>query len=339
MWLWLLIPTLSLLPSFVPAPSSIAYAVETGNGPSSQQEAEILWQDGQKAYEDGRYQDAVNNLERLLARYPGSTGYLDAHRLLGRSFMELGRNEEAVKPLKDYISAAGTRTEALQTRLWLGETYLRLSKPNEAYLTSIEVEKATAKKDPELYARSQFLKAHSLMSLNQDTRAARVLDSVETTPTVQSDVNLRADAANARINLKLRSCSKYPASGPMDEQQVRDQFTRRALCLQEALVQFKTAAEGHEMLVGEKAGDQIADAFASYGVATKHPPEPPKMHPTPRTAVQTRQYRAELIDKLEQDRQKILKDALSSLNEWKEKASSKAAISYGKLSKKIEALL
>ena len=48
-------------------------AVETSNGPTSPQEADILWNDGQKAFEKGQYQDAINDLQRLVDRYPGFT--------------------------------------------------------------------------------------------------------------------------------------------------------------------------------------------------------------------------------------------------------------------------
>ena len=121
MLLWLLI-ALGTLVSLVP---TSAYAVETGNGPTSQQESDILWTDGQKAFDTGAYQDAVNDLSRLVDRYPGSTGYLEAHRLLGRSLMLLGRTAEAIAPLQAYITATGNRELGLTTRLWLGDAYLQ----------------------------------------------------------------------------------------------------------------------------------------------------------------------------------------------------------------------
>lgn len=334
MWLWLLIQ-LATPDTFLPA----AFAVETSNGPTSEAEAKILWSDGEKAFDQGNYQDAVNDLKRLLDRYPGNTGYLEAHRLLGRALMQLGRYNEAVTPLKAYISAAGDRELGLRTRLWLGDDELHLSKPNEAYLLALEVEKATEKTSPLLYAESQFLKSRALIGLNQDTRAVRVLDSIESAPAVQSDVTLKGYAAQSRIELKLRECAKHPAPGKMNEAQARDQFARRALCLQDALILFKTTAESKEIPTSDSAGDDLYLGFSSYAKATRTPPEPVETKPEKRTAAQKKQYHAEIVDQLEQDRKKALREALGTLAEWGEKASPKAAAAYSRLSRKIESLL
>ena len=125
----------------------------------------------------------------------------------------------------------------------------------------------------------------------------------------------------------------------MDEQQARDQYTRRALCLQEALVLFKTAAESRELGTGEEAADRLFQGFESYTAATRKPPNPPKLAPVDRTAKQRSEYFAELISQLDQDRKKALNESLSTISEWKEKSSSKAALAYTKLTQKIEKLL
>jgi tetratricopeptide (TPR) repeat protein len=338
MWLWLLIALGSSNFSLAPA-----YAVDTSNGPTSQQEASILWSDGQKAFESGNYQDAVNNLSRLVDRYPGSPGYLEAHRLLGRSFMLLGRYSEALAPLQAYIADTGTSESGLDTRLWLGDVYLKLAQANEAYLTSQEIEKLSKSSYPGLYARSQFLKARALLALNQDDRASRVIDSVEALPAVQSDPTLKGYAAQARIELKLRRCALFPSAGPMEEQQARDQFNRRGLCLQEALVLFKTAAESRELITSDETANELFKGFESYTAATRKPPAPPKLKPKDRTPKQRSEYLSELAYQLNQDRQKAIHDSLATLEEWKEKAASpsqeQAASTYAKLTKKIETLL
>ena len=96
----------------------------------------------------------------------------------------------------------------------------------------------------------------------------------------------------------------------MDEQQARDQYTRRALCLQEALVLFKTAAESRELGTGEEAADRLFKGFESYTAATRKPPNPPKLAPVDRTAKQRSEYFAELISQLDQDRKKALNESL-----------------------------
>jgi tetratricopeptide (TPR) repeat protein len=341
MLLWLLIAlapnsqTQALALELVPS----AQAVETANGPTSQQEADILWTDGQKYFDAGKYQDSVNSLSRLVDRYPGATGYLEAHRLLGRSLMMLGRYSEAAPLFESYINATGNRELGLSTRLWLGETYLQIGKANEAYLSSQEIEKATQLSKSDIYARSQFLKARALLALDRDERAQRVIDSVESLPIVQSDSALKGYAAQARIDLKLRSCRGYPSAGAMDEQQARDQFSRRALCLQEALVLFKTAAESRELGTGDQTATELYKGFESYTTATRKPPPPTKLTPVDRTPQQRAEYAAELIAKLNEDRKKALQESLSIISEWRSKSSPKAAIAYTKLTKEIEKLL
>jgi tetratricopeptide (TPR) repeat protein len=334
MWLWLLIALLPINPLGV----KTTYAIETSNGPTSSQEADILWNDGQKAFDNGQYQDAINLLQRLVDRYPGHSGYLEAHRLLGRSLMMMGRYEEALDPLRAYVHATGTREEGLRTRLWVGEDYLKLSKPDEGYLAATEVEKSSKGKFEDIYARSQFLKARALIGLNQDARARRVLDSVESSPAVASDSVLQGYAARTRIELKLRECAKFPARSTMDEGQARDQFNRRALCLQESLTQFKTAAESRETETADEASEKIFRGYESYSAAIQHPPEPSKLTPTDRTAQQKSAYLAELTARLDEDRKKALHETLKTLAEWKLKASSKAAEAYTKLTKKLETL-
>jgi len=354
MWLWLLI---QLAPVRLPPVINHAAAAElenpTSSGPVSAEEARIIWQDGKKAFEDGRYQDAATRLQRLVDRYPGYPGYLEAHRYLGRSLMLLGRARDAEEPLKAYVNATGDRPLGLQARLWLGEDYLLLSKASEAYLTALGVEKATAGNgangNRDLHAESQLLKTRALMALNQDLRAKRVLDSVELSPAVQSNPVLKGHLARARIELKLRSCSRLPATGRdarrMSDGQAREQFAKRALCLQEALVLFKDAAESGDSQTAQDAARRISEAYFSYASAVRNPPVPPRLKPTDRTAEQKRQYKAELIDRLEQDRKKALLDSLATLSNWRSKAqamdtstATAAAASYSKLSTTIGAL-
>jgi tetratricopeptide (TPR) repeat protein len=321
--------------------------MDTSNGPASPAEAALLWKDGQTAFDNGNYQEALNQLQRLVDRYPGSEGYLEAHRLLGRTLMMLGKYQEALNPLQFYVDAVGNRALGLRTQLWLGEDKLTLGKAYEAYLLSTEVEKGSIHSAPELHAESQFLKARSLMALDHDDRALKVLDSVEAAPAVRSDPTLKAHAAFTRIILKLKSCARLPSKEAMDESQAREQFGRRAVCLQEALALFRDTTESHELQTGEDAGDKIYQGFVAYSLAVQHPPAPPKMKPTDRTAAQKKSYFSELSDRLTQDFKKAVRDSLATLQDWKSKDSSNvsgnksvgAENAYGKLSKKIETLL
>jgi tetratricopeptide (TPR) repeat protein len=316
-----------------------AWAVDTSNGPVSDSEASLLWTDGKKAFEEGRYQDAVNSLQRLVDRYPGHTGYLEAHRYLGRSLQLLGKPALALRPLQDYIGATSDREQSLRARLWLGEAYLELSKPNEAYLSAVEIEKASEKSGPELHAEALFLKTRALMKLGQDKRAKQVLDSVEAETVVQTDPVLRGHLAESKIELKLKNCASFPSPGAMSESQARDQFARRALCLQDTLTLYKSAAESGDLPTGADAGERIFEGYDALSNAVKHPPAPPRLPREARTAAQNKQYLAELEDRLEQDRKKAIQDSLSTLEEWRKKAAGKSATAYSNLEKRIGSLL
>src|SRR6185437_5970364 len=262
------------------------------------------------AFQEGHYQDAINSLQRLVDRYPGYPGYLEAHRYLGRSLMLVNRPADAEKPLRSYINATGDRKLGIQTRLWLAEDELMLSKANQAYLTTLAVEKETKERGPHpdqsLYAQSQFLKTRALLAMNQDRRAQRVLDSIALSPAVESNPMLKGGLARTQIELKLRSCAKLPVTGshakPMTDGQARDQFSQRALCLQEALALFETAAESGDSQTATDAGHRISEAYRAYAMAVRNPPPPIGLRPTESTPEQKKQYKVELVDRLERDR-------------------------------------
>jgi tetratricopeptide (TPR) repeat protein len=146
MWLWLLtqtaLQTSALqLPNFLPA----ALAQETSSGPTSEEEAAILWKDGEAAFKAEDYTKAITLLQRLIDRYPGHPGYLEAHRYVGRAYLFTHQADKSVKPFEYYIGATGDRNLALRTRIWLAEAFMELGKNHEAFLSAQEVEKA---KDP-----------------------------------------------------------------------------------------------------------------------------------------------------------------------------------------------
>jgi tetratricopeptide (TPR) repeat protein len=321
MWLWLLTQT-ALQASALQLPNTIipqALAQETSSGPTSEEEAGILWKDGEAAFKSEDYPKAINLLQRLVDRYPGHAGYLEAHRYVGRAYLFSHQAEKSVAPFQYYITATGDRTLALRTRIWLAEAYIELGKFHEALLSAQEVEKA---KDaaPELFAEAELIKARALLSLQENDRAEKVYDAVREKTIIQSDSELKSQAELINLELKVRECKKLPPknSGKLGELDVRHLFAQRALCLQEALVQTKNvldpAIQARNSLTSINAFKALLGGFSDYNVAVKSPPSSPQAHK--QDAAQNKQYKAELVDILEQDRAKAYRDANSTVSSW-----------------------
>ena len=183
----------------------------------------------------------------------------------------------------------------------------------------LKSKKARSRKYEDIYARSQFLKARSLIGLNQDTRAQRVLDSVETSPVVQSDSVLkgygasphRAQAPPVRELSLVRPDGRRPSPRSVQASRTLPAGSPRS---------FQIRGRSPRIGTADETADGSSRGFESYSAATRKPAEPPKLTPTDRTAKQQSEYFAELISQLDQDRKKALHDTLSTLSEWKDKA-------------------
>jgi tetratricopeptide (TPR) repeat protein len=341
MWLWLLTQTALQasalqLPNFIPA----VFAQETSSGPTSDEEAGILWKEGEADFKNEDYAKAIPLLQRLVDRYPGQAGYLEAHRYLGRAYLFSHQAEKSVKPFEYYITATGDRGLALRTRIWLAEAFIELGKYHEALLSAQEVEKA---KDPgaELFAEAELLKARALLSLKEDLRAGKVYDSVREKTVIQSDPELKSQAELISLELKVRECGNLPQknTGKMNELEVRRLFSQRGLCLQEALIQTKSvldpAEQARNSLTMFNAMKTILKSFAEYNLAVKKPPASPDVRK--QTPAQNKQYKAELADILEQDRLKAYRDAGNTVSSWQQ-GSDKTSSIYKNLSEELDKL-
>src|SRR5690242_3498514 len=96
MWPWLLAPCLILnnsICSFAGEKTNPAKAEPpihaSSTGPTSRQDADIVWKEGREAFDRGDFDTAAFQLQRLVDRYPGERGYLDAHLILGKCRIEL----------------------------------------------------------------------------------------------------------------------------------------------------------------------------------------------------------------------------------------------------------
>lgn len=320
---------LSLALSLSWGPMHAALAAPTSLGPTSAEEAEILWKDGRSAFQKKKYQDAINLLQRLIDRYPGHPGYLESHKLMGEACIRNGDPERGLPYLRHYVEGTRNPTEIAQGGLALGEAYLALKKFTEAFLIAEGFEKGegpyslkkTLENQPILQGRTLLLKSRALIGLDQDERALAAWDSAsKVLKPLKSLKSLKSDETfEVRLILKTRSCDRFPSAGPLDEAQVKDQLLRRSTCLKEALLLYRDHITSTDSPSAKNASAIILDSFAGLVHACKEPPMPPRLTPKERTPEQLKRYREELSAALRADCRRALEESADLVLKFRSK--------------------
>lgn len=325
MWRWLLITLFLLIntTAVYSAPKKNApNAPSSSSGPTSAEEADVLWREGNKAVEEKKWNEALISLERLVHRYPASPRWIEAHLWLGKILLNTGTPHKAITPLKTYVNAVGTTDEGIQGKLLLGEAFLNSRKFSEAFLIALEL--LSSKKDR---FAALLLKTNALIGLNQDDRAILTLTSIKsdlskiepesTNPLTLAPI--KAQTAWLDLKLKTRYCARFPKKDtPSDESQTRKSFDHRGTCLLEAsLLYFETLKEKNSHF-SEQATHELKNSFQDFKSACKNPPPPLGKRTPKETAV----YRKELIHLLNTDCQKTTLQAIDLLNSLKGKLPS-----------------
>ncbi len=275
MWRWPLVPLILLL---LPLKPNFLYSSSTSTGPTSDQEAEFLWKEGQNAIQELRFQDASLTLQRLIDRYPSKKGYLKAHLLLGKSFIRLGKAKEAVPLLQNFILSTPSKREAAYAQIELGHAYIELKKWNEAYLTTLEMNHLASQTElpSDFLLGSLLVKVQSLLGLHHPLRATQALESTEKQITDKNSAEVRGQASVLKLHLKILNCAQLPIPGPLDEAQIMDQLDRKGTCLQEALLLFQKTLQTGDLLSATTTASQLNENFDSYIHQCSHPPHPPE---------------------------------------------------------------
>lgn len=268
----------------------------TSVGPTSSAEAEILWEDGKKAFDASEFSECADRLQRLVDRYPAFAQSHSAHFILGKSWLELGRADKALPPLKYFVESSNPES-APSARLWLGRAYLDLHKFHEAYLLTLEKNRGLA---PEIETENLLIKSRALMGMKQDDRATQSIQSARKLAPQNHDLVDKIDLID--LQLKLRACAKYAAAKQLAEDQARSQIESRGVCLLEAVSRFKDpilAMTGAQ--TQKQATQELSTAFQAYTEVCAHPPDPTPLRPKPRTREQLIRYRHELAAQLRED--------------------------------------
>ncbi|MGZ3688646.1 MAG: tetratricopeptide repeat protein, partial [Bdellovibrionota bacterium] len=222
MWLWLwavLIFTTSHNP--LAAEAKAPPIPPTSVGPTSAEEAEVLWREGRNSFDAGEYRDAVSDLQRLIDRYPGFAGFREAHLLVGRARLKLGEPARAIAPIQFYIQGAAEDPDVFRAKLSLARAYVGTRQFHEAELLCEELERKfehAMVTSPDLRGENLLLKAQALIGVNHDDRARMSLDSAKgylASPRISP--SLRAEGAWMEIIIHNRRCALLPDHGQMEE--------------------------------------------------------------------------------------------------------------------------
>lgn len=315
--MWLSRWVSGVIVGIVLASAAPAHAAPSHLGGTSAPEAELIWKDGQAAFEAGRYREAVTLLRRLINRYPGHAGFLEAHRLLGVSFLELGRPAEALAPLRQYANASrATGLEAqLVGKIWLARAQLALNKGAEALLLADEIRKKSAR--DRTRAEAQLLRAHALILQNRDVEAAGATDQSLTQLRDAPSPELLAEAKSLLLEILIRQCSRLPSKGGMDEAQARDQLERRATCQQDTLKLLHDVADADSGDTLTAATEAASAGYVELAERCLHPPDPLPLPKGKRSAEQLTAYRADLRRLILPVCQSAFSRATDTLQEWK----------------------
>jgi tetratricopeptide (TPR) repeat protein len=313
MWQWLLV----LLSLIIPISS---FSASTALGPTSSEEEALLWRESQKAVASSKHQDAVNLLERLVDRYPGSPHFIQAHLLLGKSHYELGEYQAALKPIQFYVSSVQAPIPLAEGKTLLGEAYLKLKKFHEAEILTVELDQKAKKHQlpAAISLYSKILKSEALLGLKNYERALETIDTAD----LQNESPLKNRSTYVKLKAKIWTCEKYPDAPRMNEGEAKNQLSKRGTCLLESLLLFQKVLSTGDSKFALLSATEVDQSFQRYQNVCSHPPLPSSGK---RTAQQMKRYQSELADFLQQECRKQSSTALGLLTEWKTRVFPKMA--------------
>jgi len=291
------------------------------HGPKSNFEAKLLWEEGRKLFEENKFDDASKALQRLVDRYPGKKGYLEAHELLGESYLSLGLFESALTPLKYFIEATPSMSEGnLKAKLRLAEAYIGLKKYSEAILSTQEVAKM-ATNFPLLDVNAKLLEGNARLALKDAPAAQQILFKLDLAKKKVQNIPQvfvsKIFLLNIRFN--LFNCEKLSHALPLDEGQVRAHFKEEGQCIMNTLNALREetskSISSHEL---NEARNSIVESLKTHFQWTEVPPPAAKKL----TRAENTEYVKELKTVLSKDFQIFFKDFLDITKKLESKTSS-----------------
>ena len=319
MWRWHFMPILVCLVILAELKPTVGRAQSTSRGPTSPEEAQILWEQGSLASQEARAADVVISLQRLIDRYPADSHRKTALYQLGRAYLDLSRPQEAIPLLEAFILSSEDPQEKLEARLLLGKSYFKLEKHIETLLVVREIETQTQTLRPSEDFRLQtlLLKSRALFHNHHPQQARLELITLEKSQNSSTRQALIDQIDSFKLELKLYECAQMTTRETMSELQAKAQIHHRASCLLEAVLGSKNVLKASDPEIQTSVTHELKQGFDSLHLSCLHPPSPPPLKDRKRTPLEVQRYRAELIDLVQPLCKQTRAQAQELYLEWK----------------------
>ena len=344
MWRWRSMPVLNLIGVSLSLLMADVQAAPTSAGPTSTQEAQTIWLEGKRAFDESRLSEAAQNLQRLVDRYPGDPHQNDAMEILGETYLQLNQATRAIPLLLAAVDTHPREGRGQKTRLILGEAYLVAKKYDEALLIVQEIEKVlnqanlNSTNPATLRSESVLLKGRTLLAKNHLERAQLSLLSLESELPRLEELDLRDRIYAFRLQLGLSQCTRITTPGPLTERQVQDQMERSATCLIEKIAAAKPLFLTKNPKIKVSLPELVGTAFKALRATYRQPAAPPELKNRKRTSKELSKYRSELSLLLKPIYQGTISQVRELLETWNGQTPSSDPNRFNPVLKVLEKL-
>lgn len=306
---WLLIVSLN---------TALSLAGTSSTGPVSPTEADILWTDARKALDDRKLETAVPLLTRLVDRYPGYPGHLESHFILGQTLLTLKQDKKAIPYLRFYVSGAKSPEDLGIGRISLGWALIRTQKYQEAYLTSLELEKLKA-----YVPHALLLRARAQVGLKRNDDAILSLAALPKDLTPFAGNNwLPGEVLDTQHFVKLAQCKNLASRKPTPENDAIESVEKQSACLMESFLIFEKLVTTSLTVPIERALVDAKTAWKVFHQSCMNPPPPKYKDQKPREAKDFVRYKKELRSLLSKKYTATKTQLKDFLDDWRKRTTA-----------------
>lgn len=275
-----------------------------------QDEAQFLMDEARDAIKTTDLDTAARSLDRLIARYPGSPGYLEAHLQLGEVQLLRQRPALALAPLKVYLQAKSSDPKVYRARIKLAQAYFELGQHENVLALSNELlndplKPSAPKPSREERLEGLLIKAQAYTGMGETRVARRALDAFTTEAGADGQEKvppaLAGHWAFVEVLVQSRLCARLlPPGMKPTEAQAKLGVRERSTCTQRLLDPVVTALS-HPQEVGgywlRKSAETVESSWKSLQALCSSPPPPAQI----RSGQELAKYQAELSQVLNKE--------------------------------------